>query len=930
MRSRPGPPSVLITGRPVVILEDSLLARVLGHGEENDSFNFKPSVNSFMQPTILRPIQRHSLCSNEALITYQPEAVRNSAADCARQRCTSLLHIPVPLPQTSDTSISSTEDTHILPYNGGRHCLEAACRPSVPPYGASQFANLPIITPLDDVIEEELNETLQEECPSEGEPACTFTLQDNQTKKEPEAKISFPLETKAILNTPDTAQHCLQEQTISPEIPNLTEDDCDYNHQKMNNSVTSQHSIGERILKAWTDGIVTMSTKLNSELKDKHKACSNEALITCPESSKNSAEALVSNSVESSTESQTEDDSVTNSMIAGDFPIPKGNLPPLLLQPSRAVFAFEEREEHLLQDSDSELEMLPEHESQPSVSDSQTCVSLEENEPPRKEKALEKSLEKSVIVADTPPLPPPLPPPPPPPPPSSPSFQQSFLKTTMLSSNTDTAPEVGISTEKYGSGFDLHNLFGSQAIPIQPVRALPSLKFDPLSPLKLTPSLKLGLQKSLMDTGTPPQSNNTANEIKNTSNEESHHGQSSEPPSKKPRLLESDADAVIEGSVTSEHGTHAIAEDFTNANEMYSPPEISQVAKGPPAGFVETLTPIDLPKENPSLEAVVPVLSSPEAKLEQNNATSCYLFEQGQLEYPHEPSDNADDGLDTAYQAVPTECAREHALVPNMVPCRNEAGDTDDGRDHHDDPNGEHPIEVPVEQQIVSRNNALQSSEHLLDDRQTEVPCLEKQELLPDQHSTLELSQAPKLTETESNLAQDHTVSTCVNEYSARSPLTVDCHQLVPEDSLNSSFTTHSLYDHIEAVKVEQKSDLQAYGSLKDVDIDELDGPTVLSMALESIEARHKNVRFEIESPEHVSPEFPMHQWSSPYTTCQLNSIRTAPRYPHGKYIQVVRKTRCTIQVYTELTKKKFKGMSQFFIFCSLQILNLMLFRPHA
>ena len=831
-----------------------------------------------MQPTILRPIQQHSPYSNEALITYQPEAVSNSAPDCARQQCTSLLHIPVPLPQMSDISISPIEDTctHIVPYNGGRHCLEAACRPSVPPYGASQFANLPIITPLDDVTEEESNETLQEECPSEDKPTRTFTLQDNQTEKEPEAEISFPLETKAILNTPDTAQHCLQEETVSPEPPNLTKDDY---HQKMNNSVTSQHSTGERILKAWTDGIVTMSTKLNSELKDKHEAATN------PKSSKNSAEALLSGSVESSTESQAEDDSVTNSLTAGDFHIPKGNLPPLLLQPSRAVFAFEEREEHLLQDSDSELEMLPEHESQPSVSDSHTYVSLEENEPPRKEKALQ----KSVIVDDTPPFPPP---PPPLPPPSSPSFQQN-LKTTMLRSSTDTAPEVGLST---GSGFDL---FGSQAVPIQPVRPLPSVNF---SPLKLTPSLKLGLQKSLMDTCTPPQPNNTADEINNTSNEESHCGQSSEPPSKKPKLLESDAAAVIEGSVTSEHGAHAIAEDFTNANEMYSPPEISHVAKGP-QGFVETLSSIDLPKENLSSEAVVPVLSSPEARLERNDAMSCHLFEQGQLEYPHEPSDNADDGLDTTYQAVPTECAREHALVPNMVPCRNEAGDTDDGRDHHDDADGEHPIELSVEQQIVSRNNAFQlnqSSEHLLDDRQTaisEVPCLEKQELLPDQHST----QAPKLTETEPNLAQDHTVSTCVNDCSTHSPLTVDRHQLVPEDSLNSSFTTHSLYDHTEAVKEEQKPGLQAYSRLKDVDIDELDGPTVLSMALESIEARHKNVRFEIESPEHASPEFSIHQWSSAYTTRpQLNSIRTASRYPHGEYIQVVRKTTCTIQVYTE------------------------------
>ena len=921
MSSRPVPPSVLITGRPVVILEESLLARALGRGEKTNPFNFKPTVNPFLEPTILRPILRHSLYSDEAnnsLITYQPEAVRNSAADCARQQCTSLLRLPVPPPQMeSDTSIASTEDAHVVPYNGGRHCLEVACRLGVPPYGASQFASLPTITLLDDVTEEE---TFQEKFPSEDEH--TFTLQDNQTEKEPDIQ----LETKTILHTPDTAQqsqHCLQEETISPKVPNLTEDDCDHNHQKMNDSVTSQQSIGERILKAWTDGIVTMSAKPNAELREKHKATT-----ISPKSSRKSAAALLSISVESSTESQADDDSGTNSMTTGDFPIPKGNLPPLLLQPSRAVFAFEEREEHLLQDSDSELEMLPEHGSQLSLSDSCTHISLEENEPPKKKKAPE----KSVIVDDTPP-----PPPPPPPPPSSfPNFQKRFLKATMLSSSTNTAPEVGLSTKKFGNGFDLHNLFGSQAVPIQSVRPLPLVNFDPLTPLKLTPSLKLGLQKN---TQTPLQPNNTANGTKNTSNEESNHGQSSEPPSKKTKLLESDA-AAVEGGVASEHGTHATAEDFTNPNEMYFPPEISQVAKGPPS-FIETLSPINSPKENPPLEAVVPVLSSPEAK--QNHATSCHLFEQGQLEYPHEPSDNADDGLDTTYQAVPTECAREHALVANMVPCRNEVGDTVDRRDHHDDTDGEHSIEVPVEQQIVSLNSHSfqlnQSSEHLLDDRQTtisEVPCLEKQKLLLEQHSTPELNQPLKPTEVESNPPQGHSVPTCVNEYSTHSPLMVDHHQLVPEDSLNSSFITHSLYDHTEPVKEEQKSDFQGYESLKDVDIDELDGPTVLSMALESIEARHKNVRFEIESPEQVSPEVPMHQWSSAYGVCQPNSIRTASRYQHGKYIQV-----CSLEdhmhnmassynyEYLNSQRNSKVRMSPFF-FSSLQILNPRLSRPHA
>lgn len=637
------------------------------------------------------------------------------------------------------------------------------------------------------------------------------------------------------------------------EVDNTTEEKYSENEKKLViNSVTSQHSFGEKILKAWTDGIMTISTNPNLELREKSGA------VTSPKLSENvlhTESTLVERSIELP---QAEDgsDDISISKTPADVEVPPGSLPPVLLRPSRTIFTCEEREEHLLQDSDSELEMTPGCELQVQVSDSHTHICSEgaESIPPITKESLELPVDGTDCLQP--------PPPPPPPPLPLPKFQHSLSKRdTMLHPCTDTTPNVEPPTAKCGSGFGLQSFFGA----IQPVRPLHSTTLCPLG------TLKLSLRPKMASVCTQPEPNELSDRIGDELNEQSHqelNKQSPEPPSKKPRLLGNNVIPTGEGSVPCGELTCAVTKEYTCEIEMYPLPGSQHPNRH--QKFMTAISTTDPLQQTPTPEATVPTMStSPEAELD--------VISKFEPEYPHQPSDSADDGQDTMYQAVPTECARDHALVPNMVPCGNESEDRN-SRDDHDDTSGGNELEVPVDQQILANN-----SQTSRDDGQmavSEVPYLDEQE---EHLFSQEMSLVPKatLTLTEASPSPMYTVLTSEHSTEAASSLlTVDHHQLVPDDPLNSSFTIHSLYEHPESVK-EQKSNPRLCSNLEDADIDEIDGPTVVAMALESIEMRNKGVTEE--GCEQV-PQPPILHWSSAYTSHQISSGDSVQKNRLGKY----------------------------------------------
>ena len=87
--------------------------------------------------------------------------------------------------------------------------------------------------------------------------------------------------------------------------------------------------------------------------------------------------------------------------------------------------------------------------------------------------------------------------------------------------------------------------------------------------------------------------------------------------------------------------------------------------------------------EPPPLKKQKLCLSAEGEVLVVHRATQC----------PSDREEEADDGRGTLLQALPRECAREHALVPNIPPCRiqDNQSDTSDGDDRSDD-EGQGPL----------------------------------------------------------------------------------------------------------------------------------------------------------------------------------------------------------------------------------------------
>lgn len=168
--------------------------------------------------------------------------------------------------------------------------------------------------------------------------------------------------------------------------------------------------------------------------------------------------------------------------------------------------------------------------------------------------------------------------------------------------------------------------------------------------------------------------------------------------------------------------------------------------------------------------------------------------------YPREPFEGADDGIDTVDQALPTEHARLHALVPNLAKCARE-----------------------VEQE----------SDNDRDDEGEVGQAVGEPGVLPDQDHQSQAEQGG-YTDYPDDSTTDYPQTELAGQF-------VSEHQIVPDEiSLDSSFSSKSMFaDELKDKSLSKTS--VSLQTLDDVDIENMDDTTVLSLALESIESRRSS-----------------------------------------------------------------------------------------
>ncbi len=170
------------------------------------------------------------------------------------------------------------------------------------------------------------------------------------------------------------------------------------------------------------------------------------------------------------------------------------------------------------------------------------------------------------------------------------------------------------------------------------------------------------------------------------------------------------------------------------------------------------------------------------------------------LGYPREVPEDADDGSATVNQALPLEGAREHAMVPRLVSCK------EDGRgDGSSDEEGgmgtgdnQHP--PPIEK--LDKQSPSQP-----------LPACKSEPICQtvDRQRPLQSHFSPVPTQTSQ--------------------------QVVPDALLETSFPPQTLYEEEELSK-----SVPCVPSLEAIDVDALDGPTVLCMAMAAVGSRKRKL----------------------------------------------------------------------------------------
>ena len=251
------------------------------------------------------------------------------------------------------------------------------------------------------------------------------------------------------------------------------------------------------------------------------------------------------------------------------------------------------------------------------------------------------------------------------------------------------------------------------------------------------------------------------------------------------------------------------------------------------------------------------VLLSPAEPLDTSEYTTPPIPDHSaKLEYPHEPVDVADDGGSTIDQMLPTERAREHAMVPNLVRCANEAEPNDD-RDEPNDGYGSACLEAQVPGLLDLSNQETRQNQQAneFDDfvpgqtvveLETDIQVSQIQEDAPSQ------TQGAEVGSTDISTKDVHTTLVVPVIIESARQLTTE-HQIVPEESFNPSPSSQSLYTDFHDKSEKHCSDLLDEGASDS----QVDDPMLMVTGLESIDKRQKEAANLSHTCDQVLPKFP-------------------------------------------------------------------------
>lgn len=225
------------------------------------------------------------------------------------------------------------------------------------------------------------------------------------------------------------------------------------------------------------------------------------------------------------------------------------------------------------------------------------------------------------------------------------------------------------------------------------------------------------------------------------------------------------------------------------------------------------------------------------------------------LDYPHEPIGcGASDGKDTAGQTLPDECAREHAMVPNLVRCADEHREWNNDRGSPDDGNdGAH---------IKTLLPILELSDRkVVEDQQTGgigtiVPELKTELQSPKAHSSIGSLEVNIPSDMSTEIPAE--MGTSINSAQLNTE-----HQIVPDEPIsNMPFSSQSLYADFD-LKPEKH-----YPSVRDeTEFGQLGNPTTSDLEMNSFGTRPKGVTYSPHSDVHTLLEFSPQQSVSYNTT---------------------------------------------------------------
>ena len=808
-------PSVLVTGGPVVIVEESLVARVLGCRLENDPFKTVgrrtrlPAASSgsmsatlpYCHSTIL---PYHHLTQPSGIVAHGLQAVPNAEAllpplsrdmpvamyDSLRRNSKDWYQLvpkeikrplgldcdlPIITPLIEDETVEGDNSLpHVTSVQTADHIVDAVLES--PPSGLQSSSTVESLSESPPSEEKPRDQSLLA-CNSQQDGACVSTA-EYQTQLDCQAQ---PM--------PDDVQRSSAHDCDSPQADETT---C---QERESVSESSQNSFGKRILKAWTDGIIAMAEGRVMPLPNVEKssvANQSEDLIDAPYKERAAPVENLSAPTEAA-----------RSSLSRHLP----------LRPSMATLVCAEREEQVLQDSDSEIELeIPDMGSEQQASEQQQVLTGPITEEPPASK------EPRVVI--------PQPPPPP---------QLGQPKASLHA--PVPCPKVVAPESKFGE-LRLQNCFLNTESSTVSSGPLFSLGFTPLSPIKLTNSLRLGssiatdeLQKEISASGSEDRMANVRSE---------------EPPVKKPRLLEmSDNEELLSPASENEGSSRAmrVLQESFPSNGITSPHEKQRTYDAEIAIDKKSST-----NETAALHsvAVEQQETAPDHDVVQPEAVQVpavphpHGFTSLQSEYLHQPHEHADDGMDTVDQALPTESARQHTLVPNPAPCRKELeAENDDDDDDDSNDGGENRPGTVVIAEMEEEINRV--SRHTVG---VSVTSDEAAVIFPHFKTVQDefCSQTAKpLTSPPQAL-----LTVPAAELQVQSAPTKGDQQIVPESSFSTSLSVHSLYDEGDSSEKLGVAPSHGLEEEEEADPDRLDGPSLLAGALESMESKKKTLEHRV------------------------------------------------------------------------------------